>query len=79
MDDPTGLPSGRPEARAPDPTIQGPLSVEQAAALLDQGADLMDAGEPLAALACYRRVVGHADVAVTAAGLLGGRRRSVEP
>lgn len=71
MDDPTGLPSGRPEARAPDPRIQGPLSVEQAAALLDQGADLMDAGEPLAALACYRRVVGHADVAVTAAGLLG--------
>jgi membrane associated rhomboid family serine protease len=71
MDDPTGPPSSGPTARAPAPSIQGPLSVEQAAALLDQGADLMEAGEPLAALACYRRVIGNADVAVTAAGFLG--------
>ncbi len=71
MDDPAGPRPSAPPERAPDPSIQGPLSVAQAAALLDQGADLMDAGEPLAALACYRRVVGNADVAVTAAGLLG--------
>jgi membrane associated rhomboid family serine protease len=71
MDDPAGPRPNAPHERAPDPSIQGPLSVAQAAALLDQGADLMDAGEPLAALACYRRVIGNADVAVTAAGLLG--------
>lgn len=71
MDDPMTPRPGAPGQRAPDPSVQGPLSIEQAAALLDQGADLMEAGEPRAALACYRRVIGNADVAVTAAGFLG--------
>ena len=49
----------------------GPLSPESAAALLHQGAALLEAGDFPEALATYQRVVGFDDVEVTAAGLLG--------
>jgi membrane associated rhomboid family serine protease len=49
----------------------GPLSREAAAALLDQGAALLEAGDFGEALATYQRVVGFEDPEVTAAGLLG--------
>ncbi len=54
-----------------NPLPDGPLSLEAARALLDRAAELLDAGEFEAAAVVYRRLVGHADVAVTAAALLG--------
>lgn len=58
-------------ALAVDRTVTGPLTREAAAALLDQGAALLEGGEFGEALATYQRVVGFDDVEVTAAGLLG--------
>lgn len=64
---------------APDPqpavvvdrTVPGPLSRDEAAALLDLGAALIEAGDFGEAFASYQRVVGFDDVEVTAAALLG--------
>jgi membrane associated rhomboid family serine protease len=65
MDDP----SKRDETLALD--IDGPLSREQARALLDRGAELVSAGEFGQAFNHYRRVIGFDDPEVTAAALLG--------
>ena len=65
MDEPQGGPP------AVDRHVTGPLSREAAAALLDQGASLLEAGDFGEALATYQRVVGFDDPEVTAAGLLG--------
>jgi membrane associated rhomboid family serine protease len=54
-----------------DRRVSGPLSREAAAALLDQGAALIESGEYQEALATYQRVVGFDDPEVTAAALLG--------
>ena len=56
---------------AVDRRISGPLSREAAAALLNQGAALLESGEFPEALATYQRVVGFDDPEVTAAALLG--------
>jgi len=50
---------------------QGPLPVPVAQALLDRGRDRLDQGEPAQALNDFRRVIGHSDAAMTAAGWLG--------
>jgi len=49
----------------------GPLSRDEAAALLDRGAELLSAGEFGQAFTHYRRVIGFDDPEVTAAALLG--------
>jgi membrane associated rhomboid family serine protease len=54
-----------------DRRVSGPLSREAAAALLNQGAAALEAGEFPEALATYQRVVGFDDPEVTAAALLG--------
>ncbi|HEX5825587.1 MAG TPA: rhomboid family intramembrane serine protease [Candidatus Limnocylindrales bacterium] len=54
-----------------DRRVSGPLSREAAAALLNQGAALLESGEFPEALATYQRVVGFDDPEVTAAALLG--------
>jgi membrane associated rhomboid family serine protease len=63
------------ETQGPGPNVDrrvsGPLSREAAAALLDQGAALLEAGDFPEALATYQRVVGFDDPEVTAAALLG--------
>jgi membrane associated rhomboid family serine protease len=51
--------------------MTGPLSADAAAALLDQGASLIQAGDYGQALTTYQRVVGFDDPEVTAAALLG--------
>ena len=62
---------------SPEPTpavdrrSTGPLSRAAAAALLDQGAALLESGDFQEALATYQRVVGFDDPEVTAAALLG--------
>ncbi len=66
---PTADPAAEP---LPDPdSISGPLDGELARAFLTRGDDLLDGGEPAEAGRYYRRVVGNAEVAVTAAALLG--------
>jgi membrane associated rhomboid family serine protease len=67
MDEPQGG-GARP---AVDRHVTGPLSAEDAAALLDQGAGFLEAGDFGEALATYQRVVGYDDTEVTAAALLG--------
>ena len=54
-----------------DRTVTGPLSRDAAAALLDHGAALLEAGDFQEALATYVRVIGFDDPEVTAAALLG--------
>src|SRR3954463_6467446 len=49
----------------------GPLSREQARALLDRAAELLAAGDYRDAANHYRRIVGNDDATVTAAALLG--------
>jgi membrane associated rhomboid family serine protease len=63
----------QPPATEPvvDRRTTGPLSRAAAAALLDQGAALLEGGEFPEALATYQRVVGFDDPEVTAAALLG--------
>jgi membrane associated rhomboid family serine protease len=51
--------------------VEGPLSREEARALLDRGAELIAAGEFGDAFNHYRRVIGFDDPEVTAAALLG--------
>ena len=51
--------------------MTGPLTADAAAALLDQGAALLQAGDFDRALGTYQRVVGYDDPEVTAAALLG--------
>jgi len=51
--------------------VDGPLSREEARALLDRGAELLSAGEFAEAFNHYRRVIGFDDPEVTAAALLG--------
>ena len=62
-----------PDSAAGRPALpaQGPLTREQAAAVLDIAAGRVAAGEFGQALALYQRVVGHRDADVTAAALLG--------
>jgi len=50
---------------------QGPLPVATAQALLARGRERLDAGEPNEALEDFRRIIGHEDVATTAAAWLG--------
>lgn len=64
MDDP------RPPA-APDPSRSGPLSREEATALLRSADDALAAGEFLDAAVRYGRVVGHTEAEITAAALHG--------
>jgi membrane associated rhomboid family serine protease len=63
------------ETQGPGPNVDrratGPLSREAAAALLNQGAAHLAAGDFPEALATYQRVVGFDDPEVTAAALLG--------
>jgi membrane associated rhomboid family serine protease len=65
------VPAGDPPPGHVDRTVTGPLSREAAAALLDQGAALLQAGDFQEALATYVRVIGFDDPEVTAAALLG--------
>jgi membrane associated rhomboid family serine protease len=59
------------DARAPDPSVSGPLTRDAALAHLDRGAALLATGEfPLAAVH-FSRVIGFDDPEITAAGLLG--------
>jgi membrane associated rhomboid family serine protease len=62
-------PSNPDAARSID--VDGPLTREQAAAILDRGAELLSAGEFPQAFNHYRRVIGFDDPEVTAAALLG--------
>lgn len=62
-------PSKSDEPRALD--VDGPLSREDARAILDRGAELLAAGEFGQAFNHYRRVIGFDDPEVTAAALLG--------
>jgi membrane associated rhomboid family serine protease len=62
-------PSKTGETRALD--VDGPLSREEARAILDRGAELLSAGEFGQAFNHYRRVIGFDDPEVTAAALLG--------
>ncbi|HWP62336.1 MAG TPA: rhomboid family intramembrane serine protease [Candidatus Binatia bacterium] len=54
-----------------EPIADGPLSLDAARALLDRAAELLASGEFEGAALVYRRLIGHADVTVTAAALLG--------
>ncbi len=54
-----------------EPIADGPLSLDAARTLLDRAGELLESGEFEAAALVYRRLVGHADVTVTAAALLG--------
>lgn len=64
-------------ALPPDPRLDaalattGPLDPATARALLQRGRELLDASEPAAAVACFQRVIGNADPAITADGWLG--------
>ena len=62
-------PSTPDRARGLD--VDGPLSREEARALLDRAAELLSAGEFNDAFNHYRRVIGFDDPEVTAAALLG--------
>jgi membrane associated rhomboid family serine protease len=50
---------------------QGPIPVAVAQALLERGRQRLDEGESAQALNDFRRVIGHGDPAITAAGWLG--------
>jgi membrane associated rhomboid family serine protease len=60
-----------------DPTLdaalrtQGPLDPDLARRLTARGRERLDAGDAAAAVAEFRRVIGHADPAITGAALLG--------
>jgi rhomboid protease GluP len=71
MDAPTPPSGPRPPDGSVDPPVDGPLSREQAVALLDRAAGLLADGEPAEAGRLYQRVIGHRDADITAAGLLG--------
>jgi Uncharacterized membrane protein (homolog of Drosophila rhomboid) len=50
---------------------QGPLTSEIALRLIERGRERLEAGDAMPALADFQRVIGHDDVAITAAALLG--------
>jgi membrane associated rhomboid family serine protease len=65
-------PDVSPSRRLPDPeAVSGPLDRDLALAFLAHADDLLDRGEAVEAGRYYRRVVGFAEVEVTAAALLG--------
>lgn len=61
----------RPPARVPNPRTGGPLSRDDALAMLDRAAQLLATGDFQAAGEHYARVVGFDDPTITAAALLG--------
>ena len=61
----------RPPARAPDPRVGGPLTRDEALAMLERAAELLGSGDFQAAGEHYARVVGFDDPTITAAALLG--------
>ncbi len=61
----------RPPVRAPDPRVGGPLTRDEALAMLDRAAELLGSGDFQAAGEHYARVVGFDDPTITAAALLG--------
>ena len=61
----------RPPSRVPDPRTGGPLSRDEALALLDRASQLLSTGDFQAAGEHYARVVGFDDPTITAAALLG--------
>lgn len=68
---PAGMVSPMDDARAPDPTVSGPLTRDAARAHLDRGEALLGTGDYDQAAAHFSRVVGFDDPEITAAGLLG--------
>jgi membrane associated rhomboid family serine protease len=54
-----------------DPTVTGPLTADQARAILDQAADLQAGGDYGDAAVLYQRTIGHPDATITAAAMLG--------
>ena len=61
----------RPPVRAPDPRVGGPLTRDEALAMLERGAELLASGDFASAGEHYARVVGFDDPTITAAALLG--------
>ena len=61
----------RPAVRAPDPRVGGPLTRDEALAMLDRGRELLSSGDFGAAGEHFARVVGFDDPSITAAALLG--------
>jgi membrane associated rhomboid family serine protease len=61
----------RPPSRAPDPRVGGPLTRDEALAMLERAAGLLASGEFGEAGEHYARVVGFDDPTITAAALLG--------
>lgn len=61
----------RPPSRAPDPHLGGPLTRDDALAMLERGGELLASGDFQAAGEHYARVVGFDDPTITAAALLG--------
>jgi membrane associated rhomboid family serine protease len=64
-------PTPQSHAGSIDPSISGPLSREQATALLARADSLMESADFADAARYYQRVVGHQSADVTAAALLG--------
>jgi len=84
MTDPAdGSADARPERAAADPDLfadptldaalrtQGPLDPELARRLIARGRERLDNGDAGAAIADFRRAIGHADPTITGAALLG--------
>jgi membrane associated rhomboid family serine protease len=61
----------RPPSRTPDPRVGGPLTRDEALAMLERGGELLASGDFQAAGEHYARVVGFDDPTITAAALLG--------
>ncbi len=61
----------RPPSRTPDPRVGGPLTRDEALAMLERAGELLASGEFQAAGEHYARVVGFDEPAITAAALLG--------
>lgn len=64
------MPGADPELDAAVNT-QGPLSSEIARRLIERGHERLETGDAMPALADFQRVIGHDDLAITAAALLG--------
>jgi membrane associated rhomboid family serine protease len=70
MTDPASDPLSDPRLDAALST-QGPLDAATAQRLIARGRERLDVGDPVRAIADFRRVVGQADPAITGAALLG--------
>jgi membrane associated rhomboid family serine protease len=70
MTDPASDPLSDPRLDAALST-QGPLDAATAERLIARGRERLDVGDPVRAIADFRRVVGQADPAITGAALLG--------